>query len=186
MIITSTRVASILGESPYETPELARKRMQNTSKRSFSCKATQYGKKMEYIGLRRYGDITGNTLPMNEEQKQYTHPQYPFLVGCPDGITSDNRLVEIKCLYQRKITNTIPVHHYHQIQALLHVCDLSICDYVQFKPQTRTQKEQIHIIDVEIDQEWMNKHIHILATFSSDAQQNLSMTSVTSGHLKYP
>lgn len=171
MIITSTRVASILGESPYETPELARKRMKNTTKYSFSCKATQYGKKMEYIGLRRYGDITGNKLRVDEEQRRYAHPEYPFLVGYPDGITSENRLVEIKCLYQRNITETIPVHHYHQIQALLHICVLSVCDYVQFKPQTRTQQEQIHIIVVEKDPKWIHKHIHILAKarFSSDA-----------------
>jgi hypothetical protein len=40
-------------------------------------------------------------------------------------------MLEIKCPWKRKKTETIPDQYYHQIQGQLEVCDLDECDYLE-------------------------------------------------------
>ena len=58
-----------------------------------------------------------------------------FLGASPDGLTESGKIVEVKCPYTLKIQQkTRCLEHYSQIQTLLEVFDLEVCDFVQFKP----------------------------------------------------
>ena len=57
------------------------------------------------------------------------HPDIPWLGASPDGITSNARMLEIKCPTMREVTDVIPLHYYHQILLQLEVCQLDVCDF---------------------------------------------------------
>ena len=50
--------------------------------------------------------------------------------GRCDGITSDGKLIEVKCR-MNTIQQFIPENDYAQIQAYLQLYDMNVCDYVQ-------------------------------------------------------
>jgi putative phage-type endonuclease len=59
------------------------------------------------------------------------HPTIDFIGASPDGISDMGVMLEIKCPWKRKKTETIPEQYFYQIQGQLEVCDLEECDYLE-------------------------------------------------------
>lgn len=57
------------------------------------------------------------------------HKNYPYIGASPDGIVENNRLLEIKCPFVRKISGNISLKYYSQVQLQLEVTNL---DYAYF------------------------------------------------------
>ena len=78
-----------------------------------------------------YNDVTV------EEFGCIPHSTIPFLAASPDGIvTSDKnngRMVEIKNVVSREITQIPKMEYYIQMQLQMEVCDLDECDFVETK-----------------------------------------------------
>ncbi len=63
------------------------------------------------------------------------HPEYKWLGASSDGITKDDTLLEIKCIYNRKIQDIIPENHYYwiQCQIQMEVCNIDLCNLFECK-----------------------------------------------------
>lgn len=59
------------------------------------------------------------------------HPEHTFLGASPDGINNLGVMLEIKCVYKRKIDGKIPEQYMCQIQGQLEICNLEECDYFE-------------------------------------------------------
>ena len=59
------------------------------------------------------------------------HPDIDYIGASPDGISDMGIMLEIKCPWKRKKTETIPDQYYYQIQGQLEVCNLEECDYLE-------------------------------------------------------
>ena len=59
------------------------------------------------------------------------HPTIECLGASPDGISDLGIMLEIKCPWKRKKTETVPEQYYYQIQGQLDVCGLDECDYLE-------------------------------------------------------
>jgi putative phage-type endonuclease len=59
------------------------------------------------------------------------HPTIECLGASPDGISDIGIMLEIKCPWKRKKTETVPEQYYYQIQGQLDVCCLDECDYLE-------------------------------------------------------
>ena len=59
------------------------------------------------------------------------HQSINFIGASPDGISDLGIMLEIKCPWKRKKTETIPEQYYYQIQGQLEVCNLDECDYLE-------------------------------------------------------
>jgi putative phage-type endonuclease len=73
-------------------------------------------------------------LKMNVEVHEFgilKHPTIDFVGASPDGISEMGVMLEIKCPWKRKRTDTIPEQYLYQIQGQLEVCDLEECDYLE-------------------------------------------------------
>jgi putative phage-type endonuclease len=73
-------------------------------------------------------------LKMNVEVYEFgilKHPSIDFVGASPDGISELGVMLEIKCPWKRKRTDTIPEQYMYQIQGQLEVCDLEECDYLE-------------------------------------------------------
>lgn len=65
------------------------------------------------------------------------HKSIPFLAASPDGIVTstklNGRMIEIKNVVSREITQIPKMDYYIQMQVQMEVCDLDECDFVETK-----------------------------------------------------
>lgn len=96
-----------------------------------SSDATRYGCMYEDEARDEYVKRTGEVV---HEIGLVTHPVLTWLAGSPDGITESGRLLEIKCPYKDKVDQTIKPVYLVQIQLLMEILDLDVCDFVKYRP----------------------------------------------------
>eukprot|EP00959_Pyramimonas_sp_CCMP1952_P392874 8232315-Pyramimonas_sp.AAC.1 len=104
-----------------------------------------------------------------EPPRVYRHP---WLGGSPDGVTLSGRLVEIKCPYSRRWSDASLRHRYYaQVQTLMEVFDLEVCDLVQYyKPgSARAAKKgpinTFKCVEIARDREWFEKSVKEMEDF---------------------
>ena len=101
---------------------------------SFSVNSLQWGIKYEKVSQKIYE--TKNNTKVGEFGC-IRHPQYPFIGASPDGINIDKkspiygRMLEIKNIVNREITNTPKIEYWIQMQIQMETCDLDECDFVE-------------------------------------------------------
>jgi len=160
-LLTASDVASALGLNRYESPDaLLHKKV--LKKAWAGNEATEHGTKFEPVARDMYDALTGRKT---HELGLVQHPKWPFLGGSADGVTEDGILIEIKCPMTRKIENKVPKHYVPQIQLLLEILDLDICDFVQFRPGTDTAPQEFMVTRVTRDREWFEKHLARMQKF---------------------
>ena len=157
-LLTASDVASALGHNRYERPDdLLRKKVLKTAWAGNA--ATEHGTRLEPVARDLYDAQTGRKT---HEIGLVQHPKYPFLGGSADGVTEDGILVEIKCPLTRKIENKVPKHYMPQIQLLLEILDLDVCDFVQYRPGP---PDEFMITRVDRDRTWFDTHLATMQKF---------------------
>ncbi len=93
-----------------------------------------WGHKYEPLSIKLYEFYNDITV---EEFGCLPHKSIPFLAASPDGIVTskkmNGRMVEIKNVVSREITQIPKMEYYIQMQIQMEVCDLSSCDFVETK-----------------------------------------------------
>ena len=97
----------------------------------FDNPAMFWGRTLEPVIRQRYSDVTGRQVFVPMER--IVHPKYDFIRANLDGITEDNRLVEIKTArtdigWGEEGTDEIPDEYACQVQHYMMVVNLTICD----------------------------------------------------------
>jgi len=156
-LVTASQVASILKQNPYETPRaLLMKKLDIVVFKG--NKFTKHGVVMESAALERYAVETGHEV---DEYGLLMDPENDWLAGSPDGITPCGRLIEVKCPVTREIVlGEVPRHYMAQIQTLLHITKLEVCDFVEMKGPNEFQ-----IVEVKRDLDWFATHESELRKF---------------------
>lgn len=151
--ITASMVASVCGDNQYESRLSALKKKIGTEPAFKGNAATRHGNLLEPIAIGIYEQMTNekvidfgllNSLNENED----------YIAGSPDGITASGRLLEVKCPYKRKPTGVVPKHYVHQIQTLMHILRLPICDFVEFVPGECAGEDIFMITTVQRDDDF--------------------------------
>ena len=142
--LTASQIASACGENPYETRTTAIRKKLGVEAPFTGNAATEHGNKYEDVAIEKYEKMTGEKVlafglleSLNENEK--------YLAGSPDGITASGRLIEVKCPFRRKPNGQIPKHYVHQVQTLMRILNLSVCDFIEYVP-TGTWTEEIFTI----------------------------------------
>lgn len=106
----------------------------SSSKSSLGDTPLNWGHKYEPLTNQLYEYYNDVTV---EEFGCIPHASIPFLAASPDGIiTSDKnngRMIEIKNVVSREITQTPKMEYYIQMQLQMEVCNLDECDFVETK-----------------------------------------------------
>lgn len=94
------------------------------------------------------------------------HPTIDYLAGSPDGVTESGRLVEIKCPARRKITPDVPDHYMPQLQLLMEIMDLEVCDFIQYRPVdgefgSWPNPYEFVVVTVMREREWFTENLPI-------------------------
>ena len=106
----------------------------STSKSSLGDNPLNWGHKYEPLSnalYERYNDV------VVDEFGCIPHDSIAFLAASPDGIVTskknNGRMVEIKNVVSRVITQTPKMDYYIQMQIQMEVCQLDECDFVETK-----------------------------------------------------
>jgi len=152
-MLTASDLATAIGDNPYETPDdLIVKKC--GFKHWNGNSATAHGTLLEPIARDLY-DARHNQK--SHEIGLVQHPVHKWLGGSPDGVTESGRLIEIKCPLTRKITPAVPKYYLPQIQLLLEVLDLEVCDFIQYRPASEKNAEEFVVTVVERDRAWFER-----------------------------
>ena len=191
-MLTASEIAPILDANPYmdKLELLVKKCKKFDINDNFSNPATEWGVKYEPIAIQNYENISGERV---NEVGLFEHDNYNWLGASPDGLCDSGKLVEIKCVWRRKITDDIPLYYWMQVQIQLEVCDLEECDlfqckFIEYKNKTeyindtktfakgiirgkkniywKLDKYSLHTI--KRDREWFNNYLLILNNFWND------------------
>lgn len=128
-ILTATDISSILECNPYlRKVELLQKKLE--LKNEESNIKMGWGNKYEPIAKQIYEQMYNVKI---HDVGLIKHKDYNWLGASPDGIINNNKLIEIKCVWNRSITNKIPYYYWIQIQTQLEVCNMDECDFFQCK-----------------------------------------------------
>lgn len=135
--LTASNLGALLGQVSYTSRPQAYRRALGIEQFTGNI-ATQWGTDNELNGITDYTCKTGNVVLSTG---LHVHPKYPWLAGSPDGFVGDDGMVEIKCPYYKRkdgssrIHQTVPVHYWLQVNALLEITERDWCDYVCWTPE---------------------------------------------------
>jgi putative phage-type endonuclease len=129
-LITASDFAQALGKGKFGTASQFYKKKCGYEVDAFdnSLPALKWGVRYEEVANMLY------KLKMNVEVHEFgilKHPDIEFIGASPDGISDMGVMLEIKCPWKRKRTDTIPEQYMYQIQGQLEVCNLEECDYFE-------------------------------------------------------
>lgn len=164
--ITASIVGAVLGNNPYMTRDDVMRMMvrdREGAEREFQGNvATEYGTANEP------GAIVDFRLETGLNVRPATFIAYEdFFGGSPDGYTSDDGLLEVKCPFSiRNAQSPVPFksaaeqpHYYDQMQACMFVTGKKHCHFYQW-----TAAETRHEI-VIADQDWVDRSMPIIRQF---------------------
>ncbi len=192
-ILTASNIASALDANPYLTKlDLLIQKCQSLELASnIENPATNWGIKYEPIAIQIYESLLNEKV---YEVGLFMHDNIEWLGASPDGLRESGKLVEIKCVWKRKITDEIPLYYWMQVQIQLEVCDLQECDlfqckFVEYKNKTEHKNDKLvfkkgileqdnkisywkldrySLHTIHRDREWFNKVSPLLEQFWKD------------------
>lgn len=159
--ITASRIAGILGLSPYTNRDGVLREM---VRQHFGAEQefrgnfiTEYGNEHEDDALGEYEQRRGI---MTTPSPTVVHPTFDYLAATPDGLVGDDGLVECKCPWRAKYTHISERPDYEaQIRLQLEVTGRAWCDFVVWTP------DGITVSRVEHDPNWLPSVQPILLEF---------------------
>jgi putative phage-type endonuclease len=149
--ITGSRVAGILGVSPYNDRdsvmrEMVRQRLGAPAEFSGNI-ATEWGLEHEPEAVGEYEKFRG--VMVHSDQQIVIHPTLDYLAVTPDGLIGDTGLLEVKCPYKAGYTSIEDRPDYaEQVQLQLFVTGRDWADFVVWRPTG------IAVSRVERDPSW--------------------------------
>jgi putative phage-type endonuclease len=152
-IITSAGVESkTLKEYAFE---LASDSLLTEPEASFQSEAMIRGNQLEEEARSYYSFVTDNKV------EEVTFIKKGNIGYSPDGLISDNGLVEIKCPLKKNhlkylIDNKLPTKYKAQVQGGLYISEREYCDFISYHPLFKDEKKML-VIRVERDEEFIKK-----------------------------
>ena len=171
--LTASAIASVIGKNPYESRRsLMRQKLfpieKGSSRNNF---ATAHGHRYELEGIKAYEAMT-NRKVLSFGLLESLNDGENFLAGSPDGITTCGRLVEVKCPASRTPEDKVPDHYMPQVQTLLHILQLPVCDFVQYVPDGTWQVSTLLITEVAYDPNFMLMNRPSLVSFWTELNKH--------------
>lgn len=133
--LTASNLAGLLGLSQFSSRNNTYDRLMGRVKFEGND-ATEWGATNEQNGINAYQTRTGNLV---EPTGLWTHSDYMWLAGSPDGLVGEEGLIEVKCPYYKRVPHReIPIYYFIQIIACLEVTRREWCDYICWTPMNGT------------------------------------------------
>lgn len=165
--IGGSNIAGICGISPWSTP--LEEYMKITGRITIPDNPAMYwGRAIEPLIRRKYEEVTGRKVMFNDNPEEYgitiVHPEYHYMVGSLDGMTHDERVVEIKTA-AREWPDSVPEHYLCQVQFYMACTGTKVADVATLFGASKFEIFELHRDDqliemmIMIASEFWAKHI---------------------------
>nr|BDC16553.1 PDDEXK family nucleases [Sicyoidochytrium minutum DNA virus] len=165
--LTASMIASAAGCNKYESRSKAVINKAYKGSNFNGNEATEHGNRYEDTAAREYERVTGHKI-LHFGLLESLHDDEDFLAGSPDGITTLGRLIEIKCPYYRTPDGTVPSHYMFQLQCLMNILDLEVCDFIEFLPATGWETHELWVVEVKRSRDFWAYYMPRLREFWDD------------------
>lgn len=164
--ITGSRVAAILGLSPYATrADVLREmvRQAHGLEPDFQGNvATRWGEAHESDAIALYE--SEHSVMTHGGGELVIHQDYDFLAVTPDSLVDRDGMIEVKCPYRGDYT-TIPDYYVPQVQLQMAVTVRKWCDFVIWR------YGQITVQRIAADPDWLPSVLPTLYDFMADYRE---------------
>ena len=129
--IGGSDAGAILGVSPWKTPLQVYMDKVGAADPIQDNDSMFWGRTLEPVIRQRYADVTNRKVVVPDTL--ITHPKFEFMIGNLDGITSDNRVLEIKTArsaegWGEPGSNEIPDSYMIQVQHYMLITAIPVAD----------------------------------------------------------
>ena len=129
--IGGSDVGAVCGISPWRTPLQVWEAKRGLSAPQDDNPAMFWGRTLEPVIRQKYSDETGRTVQV--PTLIITHHEYPWMLGNLDGVTPDDRVVEIKTAgyptgWGEPGTDQVPMPYLFQVQWYMAITGYSVAD----------------------------------------------------------
>jgi hypothetical protein len=178
--VTASRVADVIAKTRtgYSSSrdnymaQLICERLTNTKAESFTNSAMQWGTETEPLARAAYEKAK---FEMVVEVGIIDHPFLPMCAASPDGLISDDGMIEIKCPntathFETLLADKMPSKYMPQVQWQMACANRLWVDFVSFDPRapeglqlfiTRIERDDKYILELEAE---VNKFLEELET----------------------
>lgn len=181
--VTASRVADVLAKTKtgvsasranYLT-ELVVERLTGQQAEFYTNDAMQWGADTEPQARMAY-EAHKNVLV--DEEGFIDHPSIPNFGCSPDGLISNDGLIEIKCPNSKTHIDTLlsgkaPSKYIPQMQTQMAVTGRQYCDFVSFDPRL-PEDLQLFVIRVERDDEYIAKLEEEVSAFLKEVDETVT------------
>ena len=131
--IGGSDAAAVLGLSKWKTPLQVYQEKRGELLPQEDNESMLWGRELEPVIRQQYANRNNRTVSLPASMLR--HPKYEFMVANVDGVTNDNRLLEVKTARSAKEwgetgTDQVPQAYLIQVQHYLAVTQLSVADVV--------------------------------------------------------
>ena len=156
----ATEISTVLGLSPYETSWMLLEKKIEKKHKFTGNKFTEHGNKYENSALIKYQN--DSNISVIKDNNTIRHKEHSWISGIVDGITENNKIIEIKCPYRRKRNlnslEDIPKQYWVQCQVYMNILDIKETTYIEYyvKPGSPTDGTSgtISTFNIKKDQNW--------------------------------
>lgn len=177
--VTGSRIAAILGLSPYDTRESILRQMVRQTLGApdefVTNPAVEWGTAHELDGVAAYE--LRNAVMVHGAQDIVLDPMLPLAVT-PDGLVGDVGMIEVKCPWRATYTGIDERPDYEaQCRLALHVTGRQWCDFVVWRP------DSLAVTRVVQDVEWLPTVWPQVEAFLAEYQAAVADPGLAEPHL---
>lgn len=168
--LTASQIASAVSENRYESRMSLLAKKLGSEPAFQGNAATEHGNRWEQHAIELYERVSGEKV-IAFGLMDSLNADEGYLAGSPDGITASGRLIEVKCPVSRKPNGVVPSHYMHQIQCLMHILKLTVCDFIEYVPPGTWTDEVFSVVQVQRDDEFWARIAPQLRRFWDEVEE---------------
>lgn len=183
--ITGSRVAAVLGLSPYTNRRAV---MREMVRQHFGAEdefmdnpIVRWGREHEVDAMEAYiayQDIEESEI--HGSQDFVVHPEFSFLGVTPDGLVDEDGLIEIKCPWRASYSHIADrLDYLEQIQLQLACTGRDWAHFVVWRPE-----EPVNVSTVFADPDWLPDRLGKLVEFMDEFAEIIADPALAAPHLE--
>ena len=158
-MLTGSNFAAAMGLNPYQSKQKLYRQLIGEDPPFDGNEMTQWGLDHEDDAVTAYEAHTGVFVV---KTGFWSYPDPSYLGASPDGLVSDDGLIECKCKFSQELWDHVPDHYLTQVIGQLAITERQWCDFVSWSPA------DIAIFRVNYSPEYWSAMLPLLDKFWND------------------
>ena len=175
--LTASNFGAAIGINPYMSRQKLFRTIKGLEPKFTGNEMTEWGNTHEITAVDAYEADQGVLTTKSGDEQEFVIDTVFDWMGCtPDGFTSSDRLIEVKCPWV-KMYPDIPVYYMAQIQGQMAITLTNECDFVVWymadKEETDLSKAELAVWRVKFSDDYWQAMVLLLEDFWQSVQDDV-------------